>query len=557
LGAGGAIELLDNIYTLVTITGCTFTSNTAFNDAGGAIDLFNGILKAMENTFTDNTAEYGGAIYITGAPGATAVLNFNRIVNNPDNNGWEIYNEAGNVNATLNWWGYNDKDNILGLIYNAGTGSITFNPWIVLTLTANPKSVYIGNTSAITADLLHDSNGKYYNPVNGVVPYTGSANFKTNMGSILNYGITLYLKLVPKIFANGQVTSSLFGLASSEVATVSSTVDDCTVSTPVTVKDGPIAVTSINPGSGATNVPVNQKITVTFSEPNGLPLTKGSAWSSISVKNSNGSVPQISTVLNGDTLTITRVSGTYTPGDAYIVSIPVNAVVDTAGNGLAAAYTSSFTATILGVKSIDPVNGATNVPVNQKITVTFSDPNGLPLTEGSAWGSISVKNSNGSVPQISTVLNGDTLTITRVSGTYTPGDAYIVSIPVNAVVDTAGNGFAAAYTSSFTATFLGVKSIDPVNGATNVPNNQKITVTFAEPIKQGSAYSSISVKNSNGSVPQINTSFSGDVLTITRVSGNYTLGDTYVLNIPVNALTDSAGNTFTPAYTSSFTITTT
>jgi hypothetical protein len=61
-----------------------------------------------------------------------------------------------------------------------------------------------------------------------------------------------------------------------------------------------------------------------------------------------------------------------------------------------------------------------NVPINQVIKMTFSEPNDLALKEGSAYSSISVKNSNGSVPQISTSFSGNTLTITH-SGTYTRG----------------------------------------------------------------------------------------------------------------------------------------
>jgi methionine-rich copper-binding protein CopC len=43
-----------------------------------------------------------------------------------------------------------------------------------------------------------------------------------------------------------------------------------------------------------------------------------------------------------------------------------------------------------------------------------------------------------------------------------------------------------------------VTSTDPANNAVNVPINKVIKVTFNEPIAAGSAYSSITVKNSAG-----------------------------------------------------------
>ena len=203
------------------------------------------------------------------------------------------------------------------------------------------------------------------------------------------------------------------------------------------------------------------------------------------------------------------------------------------------------------VTNVDPVNGAVNVPNNKVIKVTFIEP----ITAGSTYSSITVKNSGGAVKLMNASINGNVLTLTPVYN-YLTGYKYSVNIPANAVKDTAGNGLATGYTSSFTITPLILTSTDPVNGAVNVPNNKVIKITFSEPITPGSAYSSITVKNSAGALKQMTTSISGNVLTLTPVYP-YLTGYKYTVNIPANAIKDSLGNGLSVEYTSSFTISTT
>lgn len=221
-GNGGAIY---NYETTLTLNGCNFTGNTA-TDGGGAIANSEGTLTLTDNTFASNTATggYGGAIftyalynYIT-----TATLHFNRIVGNTAKYGNAIYNNVGKVDATLNWWGCNTKASVEKQISNNNGGTVTYDPWIVLSISANPTKVIIGGHSTITADLLHDSNGTYHNPANGVVLYTGYGNFKTNKGTITNVK-----------FVNGKAVATLTNLTTTGTATISATVDNQTVITTV------------------------------------------------------------------------------------------------------------------------------------------------------------------------------------------------------------------------------------------------------------------------------------------------------------------------------------
>jgi len=162
-GAGGAICNQGNG---LTISGSMFTGNTAHGD-GGAIYNYDDSLKVTNSTFINNTAQAGGAIWNYGGNINSRIIQFNRIVGNNPNNS-EIYSEYGTVDATLNWWGSNSSP--AGKISTGTGGIVLFDPWIVLTITANPTTINNGGISQLTADLLHDSNGIYHNPSNGHVP---------------------------------------------------------------------------------------------------------------------------------------------------------------------------------------------------------------------------------------------------------------------------------------------------------------------------------------------------------------------------------------------------
>jgi predicted outer membrane repeat protein len=426
-GFGGAIENI--VASKLTINISKFTNNTASSDGGAIYNA--GTLNLNGCNLTNNKASDGGAIGNDG----TANVHFNRIVSNIVTYvGESIYNDGGKVNATLNWWGSNLKSSVVKQISNNYGGTVNYNPWIVLTLSASPNTVSIYGTSTITADFLHDNNGVYHNPSSGVVPYTGDANFKTTKGTINNVK-----------YVNGKATSKLTNLTTLGVATVTC-VGQPPVTT-VTVKGVHIAVISVSPNNGAVDVPVNQVITIAFSESNNLPLKEGSGYGSISVKNSNGSVPKISLSFIGNILNITC-SGTYTPGDKYIINIPVNAIEDTAGNGLSTTYASSFTTSKLAVSKIDPANGFDDAPPNQVIKVTFN----ADITKGSGYNSITVTNNlTKGLVNISKSIYGNTITITNNSPNGLWGNyIYNIYIPADAVKDTAGNELKTAYTSSFT-----------------------------------------------------------------------------------------------------------
>ena len=161
---GGAIH---NTGLSFTVTSSNFTNNFA-TTAGGAINIWNGTSSITNCNFASNNAQTGGAIYhgsnyltvttsnftanseviringsfanVTGnnminnlagiiiESGATNnQINYNRIFNNTQNNGFNLINNGINTNADFNWWGNN----------NPLVSGLSLANWFVMELSAN------------------------------------------------------------------------------------------------------------------------------------------------------------------------------------------------------------------------------------------------------------------------------------------------------------------------------------------------------------------------------------------------------------------------------------
>jgi hypothetical protein len=143
----------------------------------------------------------------------------------------------------------------------------------------------------------------------------------------------------------------------------------------------------------------------------------------------------------------------------YSATVSTN-VKDAAGNSLAAAYSWSFTTIAMAdltppaVLSVIPVNGATSVAVNGKVSVTFSE-----AMNASTLTSSSFKLMNGTTSVSGTVTySGSTATFTP-SSALTGSTVYTASI-TTAAKDLAGNALA----SNFVWTFTTVAVTPPPTG---------------------------------------------------------------------------------------------
>ena len=335
LNFGGAINYGANGIIPVTMnsTNNTYNNNTASYSGGGAIYNSFGIINDNNSIFIGNSAQGGGgggaiyndiggnlteknsvfigniANYSHGGAilnGSIAIVNFCKIVGNTASQGNDISN-GGTMDATLNWWGTNNPNENNNDIVNSYI--CTYDPWIVLSVNASPISIPLSGSSNITADLLHDSQGIIHDPVNGLIPYTGSANFKTNNGTIEDAN-----------FNNGTATTTLNIGNNQGVVNVSTTVDNQTTNTPVYVGFCFVTVNPVN------RVTPTQTITVTFSEP----IITGPNYNNIQVLDQNGAIQSIITNIIDNTLIINPTSS-WEPGQTFNINIPADAVTNTDG----------------------------------------------------------------------------------------------------------------------------------------------------------------------------------------------------------------------------------
>jgi hypothetical protein len=243
-GSGGLGGAVYNIGTLNFTTSSITDNSVKTGGSGGR----GGIAThgTSGNNGSNGSNGSGGAAY----NGGVTNINFNRIIEN-NGIGCTIFNDAGTVDATHNWWGYNSDPS--GEISGSG---VTYNPWIVLTIYPNPSTIDYKNNSAIKVDLLHDSNGLYLENLH--VPDGINVEFNSTSGVVNPNTNTT---------TDGASSTSFTGL-SPGISSISAKVDSQTVSTNVKIN---LIQTSIviNPASGYKkgNINLTTKLIDLQSEP--------------------------------------------------------------------------------------------------------------------------------------------------------------------------------------------------------------------------------------------------------------------------------------------------
>src|SRR5690606_17873759 len=128
--------------------------------------------------------------------------------------------------------------------------------------------------------------------------------------------------------------------------------------------------------------------------------------------------------------------------------------------------------------SVDPVDGAVINDTGKVVTVTFSKD----ILEGTAFDDIIISSNGTPLTTITKSISGNLLTLTNTTG-YADG-TYTVYLPVDAVVDEAGNGLATSFSSVFTVDTVTptVTSVDPADGTVLNDTSKVVTVTFSKDI---------------------------------------------------------------------------
>ncbi|HEY5910659.1 MAG TPA: Ig-like domain-containing protein, partial [Verrucomicrobiae bacterium] len=206
----------------------------------------------------------------------------------------------------------------------------------------------------------------------------------------------------------------------------------------------PPTVTLTFPANAATGVPINQNISATFSEAMD-PLTTTTVTFSLN----QGPTPVVGTV------TYAGVTATFNPLNALAPSTTYTATIttgtrDLAGNALANQFVWSFTTgatpdtTAPTVTLTVPANAATDVPINQNISATFSEAMD-PLTISTATFTLN----QGASPLIGTVTYVGTTATFAPSSILAANTVYGATI-TTAAKDLAGNQLASDLAWSFT-----------------------------------------------------------------------------------------------------------
>jgi hypothetical protein len=256
-----------------------------------------------------------------------------------------------------------------------------------------------------------------------------------------------------------------------------------TASTPSTA---PPTVIFTDPANNATGVPINKKITATFSEAMD-PTTISATTFTLA---GPGGFPVNGTVTYDviNNIAIFTPTGTLAPNATFIATITIG-VQNVAGTAMANSFVWSFKTgstpdtTPPTVTSTNPANGATGVPINHAVSATFSkamDPTTISATTFTLTGP-------GATPVSGAVTYaavGNTATFTPTS-TLAPNTTFTATITTG-VRDIAGNALASNFVWSFTTAVTPdttpptVTSTNPANGATGVPINHAVSATFSK-----------------------------------------------------------------------------
>ena len=250
---GGAVQVEDaingsQVSGSATITNSTFSDNSASsgndgNANGGGLFFegaagFNGSVTG--STFTGNTASStsssgaatGGGIDAEGGGTDSFSVSNSRIVGNSVSASSATasgYYSVGLVNTvTNNWWGCNGGPGASGcdtVFFDTAEGGsgFTFNPWLVLSISANPTQIDPSATSTLTADLTHNS--------------SGTGGFSVPNGTPVTFGGTLDSSVNPTstTLTSGQATSTYTAGSTSGTGSGTATVDNQPVSTPIDI----------------------------------------------------------------------------------------------------------------------------------------------------------------------------------------------------------------------------------------------------------------------------------------------------------------------------------
>jgi hypothetical protein len=319
----------------------------------------------------------------------------------------------------------------------------------------------------------------------------------------------------------------------------------------------PLTVSSTSPTNGATGVPIDQPLTATFGEA----LNCTTVTTSTFTVTGPGGTPVTGTILCAGT------SATFTPtsllasNTAYTATLTTG-ITDSEGDPLASNFVWRFTtgassgATAPTVTFTSPANNASGVPINRKITATFSQAM-VPST-------ITTSTFTVTGPAATPVAGAITYDTINNIATFAPASNLASNTLFTATITTrvtnlSGTAMANNFVWSFTTgatpdtTAPTVIFTNPANAATGVPVSQKIAATFSEAM-DSSTITTTTFTLAQGTTPisgAVTYAAAGTTATFTP-SSNLAANATYTATI-TTGVRDLAGNALASNFVWSFT----
>lgn len=357
---GGALDVATDATRTVSISGSTFTGNSAVANALGAADdggaihvLTDSGVTITKNVFTGNSAaNNGGAISFAddsaaGSPVGSLTATFNRIVGNTATAGGGVSQVSGTVSAENNWWGCNVGPAAAPCDSTAGT--VDSEPRLLLAHTANPASIGAGSTSTLTASFLTNSAG---NPV-------AASDLSAIAGTAVTFGSAVLGAISSPqatIQSSGTATATYTAGSTAGAGSASATVDGETVAAAITITRPASTVVSIVRAAASPSAGPSLSWTVTLADP-----ISGLTASNFSLAIS---------ALSGSLISSVTPSGTA-PTAVWTVAADVGTGTGTLGLNLANDTDVSrslgvlpFTGEVYAVDTVSPDTSITANPAN-------------------------------------------------------------------------------------------------------------------------------------------------------------------------------------------------
>ncbi len=265
--------------------------------------------------------------------------------------------------------------------------------------------------------------------------------------------------------------------------------------TGATADTTPLAVLSVSPATGATNVRPDVPVSVTFNKPvNTSTVTGNSGHNALLFAGQGVQTYGNNITMSADNRTVTFNSGALYTGALYTIQLPAGGITDMSGNALASTYSSTFTtgtnpATGNGaVQAVAPGNGATGVPTDTDLTLYMNRQVNASTLPGQLTVTV-----NGAVYSGSVQSAASGYEIQFLPAVQFPAGAAVQWFLSGSVLDVNGDAFTGNSGTFYTAPTVNaatatptVVAVSPAYSSTNVPVNAEFDVEYSQPVAAAS-----------------------------------------------------------------------